>query len=501
MADVVAAIADPQALRAARTFLHELAAGRHPDVYSLEDEPFERHVALAQVGCEELTNPDSRIRRAAAWVVGAVDVHEGESIPRLGRLLRDRGAVVRMAAVWACEALGEDAAANIPGLAAALADPSRGVRFAAAAALGAMGAAGRSAVEALLALTGFPHPMPLRVQALTAASRIAPEEVAVRSALVRALEDPDADLRFAAACGLVGAGPGADDVTCLLASNLESGDPYLVCVTAWAVGKLAGNDGAVVPGLLTAMGQTQWMPVAHPDGPAGEAVGVRDDLEDALAVTLPPTDDEEYAGFRTLFLHNAFHPTPHVDPAWVEAVVHHAWYLKLQRRRFGHPTTAADRAAVRDAVRDAQAKFAARLRKNPTLGLTPPRFRLLPGFVKMHTRNIAWRLRQQRADRVHRAIDVESLADPRASAAEDAEGSLVLRDLIETQLPPGERAVARCRWAQGYTIVATAAALNLTPSQVKTRERKARERAAAYLDRLDGPSPSSGPRKAAPRRQ
>ena len=488
MSDDEDPVTDERLLRDARTFIREVAAGQHADRLTFDDWPLERHVALAQVAYEDLAHKESRVRQAAAWVVGALDVHEEKSITRLCRLLRDRVATVRMAAAWACTALGEDAAAVVPHLIGALADKSDGVQFAAAGALKSLGVSARPAVDALIALTVPPHKLRLREQAVGALAEIAPDDPAVRTVLLRELAGPEPKLRLAAACGILDAGADDTVVQDLLESNLESDDPYLVCISAWAVGQLTARDGKATPKLLAAMGRMNWMPVTFSELGHGEAVSLRDELEGALGCSLPVTDDEEYASFRTLFFRNAFHPSPKADQNWVYAVVNHPWYLKVQRRRFGHPSNAAEREARRMAVRDAQGKFAVRLLKNPTLGVTSERFRELPGFIKQNTRNIAWRFRQKMAkEQEKQSNDVELRADPRANQGSSV--SAELKEIIETLLPKDERDVARYRWVLGETVEGTAAALQLTPSKVKTREAKARKRVALYLGRIGVLSP------------
>lgn len=126
----------------------------------------------------------------------------------------------------------------------------------------------------------------------------------------------------------------------------------------------------------------------------------REALERVLPHTnAPDKNDPDYEDFRLLFLAAVFQPDAAEQARWSEAIVSHRWYLKLQRRRFGHSASAAERNAVRQMVRDAQEKLATRLAKNPTLGLTPERYKELPGFIKNHCRSIAGSLMKQKARR------------------------------------------------------------------------------------------------------
>lgn len=468
----------------ARQFIEEVAAGEHADRHSLEDVPFERHVALARVVPEALRDRRAAVRRAAAWVAGATDVLDEETVPLLVRLLRDRAPLTRMAGAWACGEIGEDAAAAVPALAAALGDRSGGVRFAAACALRGIGPPAAPAVPALLDVVRTLPAGNLRKAAVRALADIAPDAPAVREVVLQALAHPDRGQQLAGAYGVARATDAPAAALPQLRSNLASADPYLVTVTAWAVGKLADARGpSVAPALLDALKRMHWIRIEYSEEPGDECVSIRPVLGSTLERHLPETDDPRYEDFRLTFFLHVFHPAPAADTRWIDEIVTHPWYLKLQRRRFGHPAGAAEREAVREMVRDAQAAFAERMMRNPTLGVTPDAYASLPGFIKNHCRNIAWRLRQRRRkERARRTEqDVTGTADPTAPTGSSPDGGIEVLEVIEVYLQPEEREVARLVWLLGHTIPEAAALLSLTASQVKTRLEKAKQRLAARI--------------------
>src|SRR5258707_12669478 len=105
------------------------------DACHAESFSVEQREALAQVAAEALSHRRSAVRRAAAWLVGELDIIT-EDIPLLlSRLLYDRIPLVRMAAAWACAELGEEAIGTIPALIDAFKDENDGVRFAAVSSL------------------------------------------------------------------------------------------------------------------------------------------------------------------------------------------------------------------------------------------------------------------------------------------------------------------------------------------------------------------------------
>ncbi len=467
----------------ARHFIEVLSKGGHPDRHSLEDLSVEQHEVLAHVASEALTHRRSTIRRAAAWVVGAADVFTDDAPLLLCRLLHDRVALVRTAAAWACAELGADARTTIASLIEALKDPDDGVRFAAAGALGKLGEVAMLATEPLLEIATSKDEKRIRDMALKALADIAPDHPTVQHLMIQSLDGAGADRRYWATYGLTQADSSAEEAVSRLTANVEAADPYLVQLSVWAIGKLGTSGERATPAMLAAMKRLHWLHIEYSELPGEEFISIRTTFCEALAGVLSGTDDPDYADFRLRLFSAVFHPTPLEQTGWIDEIVNHRWYLKLQRRRFGHPASTAERQALRQMVCDAQTKFATRLWKNPTLGLRPETYRLLPGFIKNHCRNIAWRLQEQQwKPRKKKVVsdDTDPFAAQAAAAGSAEEVARRLCEFIETYLPEEERAVARCRWVLKYTIAETASFLKLTPSQVKTRERRARATAERH---------------------
>jgi len=482
----VAPTTDQQLLSWAKQFIREVADGRHDTLYSLDEFTFEQHTALAQAAPQAMRHRSSKIRRAAAWVVSMLEVVSDEVVPLLRRLLRDRIALVRMAAAWACGEMGTEAGAAVSDLMECLRDKNSGVRFAAVCALDSLGLEASAAVEPLLEVVKTTTKEQHRFMAIKALADIDPRHPAVQELIERELESPVGDQQFVAAYGVAQAESGSDAVVSRLVKNLQTANPYIAVISAWAIGKLKNRDQDTVPSLLAALKRMEWLQIEHSEEPGQEFISIRPDFRDALQQTLPRTDDLEYEDFRLKFFLHVFRPTPPENNSWVDEIVNHPWYLKIQRRRFGHPANAFQRNAIRELVQDAQAKFAQRLLKNPTLGVRPEDHRLLPGFIRNHCRNIAWRLRRKHqaewAGRV--SGNIENVADWRRATSDDT--TLVvaeLKEFIESQLPDEERDVARFRWILRFSIAETAAALSLTKSMVKTREKNARNKARQHFVR------------------
>jgi len=65
-------VTDEALLRWAGEFIEVLARGQHTDLHSLEESPFEQHVALAQVVPEKLPERRAPRQRAAVWAEGGL---------------------------------------------------------------------------------------------------------------------------------------------------------------------------------------------------------------------------------------------------------------------------------------------------------------------------------------------------------------------------------------------------------------------------------------------
>ena len=98
-----------------------------------------------------LSDPDPRVRRAAASTLWGLGTRMGAAVPRLAETLRDPDAEVRLSAAMALESAGPHAAPAVPALTQALTDADANVRLWSCKALGAVGPAARSAIPALIA--------------------------------------------------------------------------------------------------------------------------------------------------------------------------------------------------------------------------------------------------------------------------------------------------------------------------------------------------------------
>lgn len=478
---------DEQLLDWAKRFIREVADGRHADRYRLDDLGEEQHVALAQVAPMGMRHKSSRVRQAAAWVASKIDYLSEDTVPLLKRLLHDRIALVRMAAAWACGEIGEQAIPIVQDLVGAVHDPNDGVQFAALFALGEIGPDAHVAVSPLLRFIDSASEAHIRWAALRALTKIAASRTDVQEVMGRELKSSVCHLQFAAACGFAMAEEATGTAVAGLIKNLESAILSVAFISAWAIGKLKDGTELAVPALLSLLDRMHWMEVEYSERRSKESISVRPDLRRALEQALPPTDDAEYADFRLAFFLHVFRPTPPGDDAWIHEIANHPWYLKIQRRRFGHPGNAAEREVIRDLLRAAQLKLAQRLRKNPTLGLRPGAFEKLPAFIWNTARSIAFSLRrgQERARRRHLALDLDAreAADERGIPTEE-ETHIVseIREYVENHLPEEELAVALLRWFEGRSIAETASALGLTKSKVKTREKNAKEKLRRYAE-------------------
>jgi HEAT repeat protein/lysophospholipase L1-like esterase len=139
----------------------------------------------------------------------------GADRPRLVAYLKDADPGMRSGAAWALGRLGSSGAAAVPALAAALRDPDEGVRREAARALGRIGGA-------------------------------------ARPALVEALCDERASVRWRAAQSLSGLGVGVDAVPSLIQA-LRNDDGYVRGFAAWTLGSLGKEAQDAVPALVEAL--------------------------------------------------------------------------------------------------------------------------------------------------------------------------------------------------------------------------------------------------------
>jgi HEAT repeat protein len=170
---------------------------------------------------------DAAVRVSAAIVLWQIQRHP-KVIPALESMLRSRQGSTAPEAAFAVGELGPDAEPAVPALVAALAHPDNDTRRAAAHSLGRIGPAaipalrnaigsgedqakchvvealgwiGPSSVDALIGALASPSP-PVRRSAARALGRLGPAAKQAEPALVKAVSDPESELRDAAAAAL-----------------------------------------------------------------------------------------------------------------------------------------------------------------------------------------------------------------------------------------------------------------------------------------------------------
>jgi HEAT repeat protein/lysophospholipase L1-like esterase len=141
-----------------------------------------------------LSDSSGNVRWRAALALGRIGPPASLAAPELRIALTDSADSVRLAAVHALGHVEAESAADVSALAMALrTDEDSRVRAAAALTLGRLHGADRTMREALLAGAGDTDPL-VRAAALHALRRIPPSD-AVDTALARARDDPDPEVR------------------------------------------------------------------------------------------------------------------------------------------------------------------------------------------------------------------------------------------------------------------------------------------------------------------
>jgi len=107
-------------------------------------------------------------------------------------------------------------------------------------------------------------------------------------------------------------------------------------------------------------------------------------------------------------------------------VAGHPWYLRIQMNQL-RKFPAGER---QDALQDALLLFAARLRRDPTLGLSDATQHLLPAYVAQHARSIASSLYRARSRRPQ-AMGLESLPVTKEPSVADSSVVELIDDFRE----------------------------------------------------------------------
>lgn len=145
-------------------------------------------------------DPSERVRRSAAYALGAFGPPAASATEYLIKALDDDKASVRQNAAWALGQMGEGAGEAVPKLCERLSDKDTLVRRDAACALGSMGKAGRKAGRPLIELLKSESDPVVKKRALASLVPIAGRQHADSAKdLVPLLEDKDAKIRLDAA--------------------------------------------------------------------------------------------------------------------------------------------------------------------------------------------------------------------------------------------------------------------------------------------------------------
>jgi HEAT repeat protein len=174
-------------------------------------------------------DPSERVRRSAAYALGAFGAQAAGAAETLMRALGDDKASVRQNAAWALGQFGEAAREAVPKLCECLRDPDTLVRRDAAGALGLFGKAGERAGRPLLSLVKSEPDTVVKKTALESLVHIAgPEQADYAKDLDPLLEDKDPEIRLPAALVLARIG-GEESANALpvLRSALKSPEPHI----------------------------------------------------------------------------------------------------------------------------------------------------------------------------------------------------------------------------------------------------------------------------------
>jgi HEAT repeat protein len=231
-----------------------------------------------------------RVRRSAAYALGAFGAQAAEAVDSLRGALQDTDAAVRQNAAWALGQIGEEAAKAVEPLCGCLNDSDALVRRDAAGALGSVGKAGARAVGRLIDMVKRESDEVAKKTALDSLAQLVTREnkdvargldqlladkdpeIALSAALIlarvggeeataalpvlrTALKDPDAHVQELASAALVNLGPNAEPAMYDLADTLaRSTNPTVVRRNAaLAISHIGTAAKPVVPALAESL--------------------------------------------------------------------------------------------------------------------------------------------------------------------------------------------------------------------------------------------------------
>lgn len=188
-------------------------------------------------------DPSERVRRSAAYALGAFGPQAGGVTEDLMKALSDAKPSVRQNAAWALGQIGAPAAEAVPKLCAALRDKDVLVRRDAAGALGSMGKAGERAGTPLIELLKAETDNVVKKTALNSLAHVAgPQQVDAAKDLEPLLEDkdPEVSLNAALVLGRIG-GEQAASALKVLRTALKSSDAHIQELVTAALANLGPN--------------------------------------------------------------------------------------------------------------------------------------------------------------------------------------------------------------------------------------------------------------------
>lgn len=184
-------------------------------------------------------------------------------------------------------------------------------------------------------------------------------------------------------------------------------------------------------------------------------------------------DDDLFDDFRKRF----FTLPNDLEGDRIAMLMHHPWYVRIQRARFGRATTVPERWRIEELLADAQSRFALRLWKNPMLGIQVEQEHLLPGFIRNHARSIASAVLRSRVAVSETHALLEDLPDNASCVGRCEYAELVdflnraCLELLDEEL----EMIARFRWFLRWPERAVARYFGCTRHEVRACEQRARE--------------------------
>jgi HEAT repeat protein len=200
-------------------------------------------------------DPSERVRRSAAYALGAFGAQASEATKDLIKALTDDKASVRQNAAWALGQIRGQGAEAVPNLCALLRDKDSLVRRDAAGALGLMGKAAERAGTPLITLVKSEMDNVVKKTALDSLAHLAgPEQADSAKDLEPLLEDKDPEVALSTALVLARiGGEQAAPALKVLRSALKSSDAHIQELVTAALANLGPNAKAAMFDLAAAL--------------------------------------------------------------------------------------------------------------------------------------------------------------------------------------------------------------------------------------------------------